>query len=136
MVAKQRRPEQGNVRQPRHRKGGARPHLGLHISRTHKGRKPRAKQRECQPCGVLVGVEPDHQQPKNSRQNGPRPDAGGKTKPVVTGVHHGSKTGNGGAQHDALGPQVDEPTFSLINKPSEARANTVPALSVAASSSA
>jgi hypothetical protein len=73
-----------------------------------KAEKPDAEQAQGQPGGVLVGVEPDHQQAKHGGQQRTGAHAGGKAEPVVAGVHHGGEAGHGRAQHHALGAQVDD----------------------------
>ena len=57
---------------------------------------------------MLVGVEPDHQDAKNYRHQATRQRPGQETGDIASGVHHSGKTGQGGAQHHALGAQVDD----------------------------
>ncbi|MCY1532591.1 hypothetical protein D9M68_678740 [compost metagenome] len=108
VVAEQRRPQQRDVAQHGNVELHLLGQLFLHIAGARKGREARAEQRQRQPGGVLVGVEPDHQAAEDSRQQGARRHARGKTGQRAAGVHHGGKTGQGGTQHHALGAQVDD----------------------------
>ncbi len=57
---------------------------------------------------MLVGVEPDHQHAENSRHQATGQRPGQETGDIATGVDHRGKTGQGGAQHHALGAQIDD----------------------------
>ena len=85
----------------------------LHIANAGKGRETHAEQAQGQAGGVLVGAQPDHQQPKHRGQQSACAHARSKAQPVVAGVHHGREPGNGRAQHHALGAQVDHPGFFI-----------------------
>jgi hypothetical protein len=81
------------------------------------GRKAGAEQAERQAGGVLVGVQPDHQHAEQRRQQRAGAHAGGKAQPVAPGVDHGGKAGDGGAQHHALGAQVDDAGLLVDQQP-------------------
>ena len=57
---------------------------------------------------MLVGVKPDHQYAKDGRHQATGQRSGQETGDIATGVDHSGKTGQGGAQHHALGAQIDD----------------------------
>ncbi len=108
MLAEQRRPDKRQVAQPGNHMPRLFRQLFLHVADADKGGKSRAEQAERQPGRVLVGVEPDHQHTKDCGQPRAGGHAGGKAQPAVAGVHHGGKTGDGGAEHHAFGAQIHD----------------------------
>ena len=111
MVAEQGRAHQRNVAQQWNGKLGPFGQLGLHVRDAAEGRETNTKQAQRQTGGVLVGVEPDHQHPKNGGQQGPGTRTCRKPHPVVAGVDHRCKPGNRGAQHHAFRPQIHDAGF-------------------------
>ena len=77
--------------------------LFAHVSHADKGRKAAAEQADGQAGGVLVGVEPDHQQAKQGRTQRAGDRAGRKRQPGVAGVKAHGKAHHGGHQHHAFG---------------------------------
>ena len=98
-------------------------------------RKARPEQRQCEAGGVLIGVQPDHQQPEQPGQRPPRPS---RLKPSqsLPGMHHGCKSRDGRTKHHPLGAEVDDAGLFVHQQTQPAMASTVPALSVAAIRSA
>ena len=92
----------------------------LGIRHAHKGRQPRTQQRQRQPRGRLVGVEPDHEPPQYARQHRARAHACGKTQPFAAGVDASGIARQRRAQHHAFGPEVDDPRL-FIDEQAQAR---------------
>ncbi len=111
MQLEQRRPDQRQVAQDRPGELRRVGQLGLHIADAQKSREAHAEQRQRQPRGVLVGVEPDHQHAEQRRQQRPGGHAGHEAQREAARMHHGGERRHGGAQHHALGPQVDDAGF-------------------------
>ena len=87
--------------------------LFAHVSHADKGRKAAAEQADGQAGGVLVGVQPDHQQAKQGRPQRAGHCAGRKSQPGVAGVKAHGKAHHGGHQHHAFGAQVDHTDFFI-----------------------
>ena len=76
-----------------------------------KAEKPAPNRLSARPVAYWLVLSQITSTPKTAASRAPAPHAGGKAEPVAAGVDHGGKAGDGGAQHHALGAQVDDAGF-------------------------
>jgi hypothetical protein len=119
-MPEQRRTHERDVAEQRHAERRSLVEFGLCEVDAHEGREARSKQAQSETCGVLIGVQPDHEQPKHTRQKGtgkrPRP----KRQNVATRRCRGGKASDSGNQHHAFGAQVEH-TRAFVDQQPEPR---------------
>ena len=106
-LAKQGRPEPGNVGEQWHRPHWRRRQILAHIGQAGESRQAAPEQADRQPAGVLVGVQPDHQHAEQAGHRRADRGAGRQAQRRTARAESHGESGDRRHQQDALGPQVD-----------------------------
>ena len=117
MLLEKCRADERNVGEPWNSKVGAFGQFFLHVGHARERRKSGTEQRQREPGGVLIGVEPDHQHPEQCGKRCPRRRARDEAHRIAAGVHHGGKASDSRAQHHALRAQVHDAGFFVDEQP-------------------
>ena len=109
MLAEQRRPDERQVGEAGNAEARLLAELFLGVADADERRQAGAEQAEGQAGRVLIGVEPDHEDPERGREQCAGDRAGAEGEPVVARVDSGREASDRSDQHHPFGAQVDDP---------------------------